>query len=239
MKIVDMHAHILPGIDDGSKSIKMSMKMLDSMKDMGISIVCATSHFYREQNDIRTFLKRRNDAYKKLVEVRGNTTLPIILPASETAYFRNMALEKDLKELCIYNTNTLMLEMPFMEWNNAIVEEVESIVLDKDIRVVLVHPERFCFSSENKKYLKRLVELDIPLQVNAGSLIDRSTRKLALELLELTSHPLLGSDSHNITTRVPNLDLGREIVEKKLGPDFLRKIEKNCYRYMYDANYKL
>ncbi len=233
-----MHAHILPGIDDGSKSIEMSMEMLDMMANMGISVVCATSHFYRDQNDVDTFLNRRNKAYNMLIHERGKSTLPIILPASETAYFRGISKCEQIKDLCIYNTNTLMLEMPFMEWNEQILEEVESLILDRDIRVVLVHPERFCFSKENKKYIERLLKLDIALQVNAGSFIDWKTRRLALELIQMTNHPLLGSDCHNLTSRVPNLNRGRDIIEKKLGSSFLNLIEKNCYRYMYNEDYE-
>ncbi len=239
MKVVDMHAHILPGIDDGSKSVEMSIEMLDKMAKMGISVVCATSHFYKDQNDIETFLKRRNAAYKKLVEAYGKSTLPIILPASETAYFRGISVCGGINNLCIHNTNTLMLEMPFMVWNEQIIEEVESLILDKNIRVVLVHPERFCFSKENKKYIERLLKLDIALQVNAGSFIDWKTRKLAFELIQMTNHPLLGSDCHNMTTRVPNLMEAREIIRKKLGDDFIHLMELTSYRYMYDENYGL
>ncbi len=239
MKVVDMHAHILPGIDDGSKSVEMSIEMLDKMAKMGISVVCATSHFYKDQNDVETFLKRRNAAYKKLVEVYGKATLPIILPASETAYFRGISVCEGISDLCIHNTNALMLEMPFMVWNEQIIEEVESLILDKDIRVVLVHPERFCFSKENKKYIERLLKLDIALQVNAGSFIDWKTRKLAFELIQMTNHPLLGSDCHNMTTRVPNLMEAREIIRKKLGDDFIHLMELTSYRYMYDENYGL
>ena len=233
-----MHAHILPGIDDGSASVEMSLEMLRRMKESGITVVCATSHYYREENDIPTFLKRRNQAYNRLVATRKKGELPLVLPASETAYFRGISSCEDISGLCIYKTNTLMLEMPFCEWTEQIVEEVEGLILDRNIRVVLVHPERFCFSKDNKKYIERLMKLDIPLQVNAGSFINWKTRRLAFELIKMTNHPLLGSDCHNLTTRVPNLMEGREIIRKKLGDDFITLIEKNCYRYMYDENYE-
>ena len=231
-----MHAHILPGIDDGSSSIDMSNKMLDAMKQADVRVVCATSHYYSWQNDIETFLKRRNNAYRQLVNNRGKETLPIILPASETAFFKGISKCERVHDLCIHGTNTLMLEMPFLQWNEQIVEEVESLILDRDIRVVLVHPERFCFSKENKKYIERLLKLDIALQVNAGSFIDHKTRKLAFELIQMSDHPLLGSDCHNVTTRPFNLMDARTIIEKKLGKDFIWKIEETSYQYI-DKNY--
>ena len=232
-----MHAHILPGIDDGSSSIEMSNQMLDAMKQAGVCVVCATSHYYSWQNDIDTFLNRRNNAYRQIVENRGKQTLPIILPASETAFFKGISKCERINELCIHGTNTLMLEMPFFAWSEQIVEEVESLILDRNIRVVLVHPERFCFLKENKKYIDRLLKLDIALQVNANSFIDHKTRKLAFDLIQKSDHPLLGSDCHNVTTRPFNLIDARVIIEKKLGKDFVKKIEETCYQYMYDENY--
>lgn len=237
LKVIDMHAHILPQIDDGSKSVKMSLAMLAEMKKQGVSVVCATSHYYRDQNDIDTFLARRNHAYQKLEDARKEDALPMILPASETAYFSNIATCDKIERLCIYGTNTLMLEMPFTEWTELMVEEVESLVLDRRIRVVLVHPERFCFSEDNKKKLKKFAEMSIPFQVNAQTLIDWKTRKLGLSLLEMSDYPLLGSDSHNLDKRKPNLLYGREVVRKKLGQQFLNRIEKNCYRYILEENY--
>lgn len=239
MKVIDMHAHILPAIDDGSKSVKMSIEMLNQMYEQGVSVVCATSHYYREQNDIPTFLQRRNNAYQKLINARGENALPMILPASETAFFRGISQCSQIKDLCIFGTNTLMLEMPFTEWTEQMIEEVESLVLDRNIRVVLVHPERFCFSKENKNKIKKLMELEIPLQINAGSFIDHKTRKLAFELIQMTPFPLLGSDSHNLKSRAPNLKKGREIIRKRLGDSFVHRIEKNCYRYILDENYEI
>ncbi len=231
MKIVDMHTHILPAIDDGSSSIEMSNKMLDNMKQAGVDIVCATSHYYRWQNDVKTFIEKRNNAYKQLVDSGANTS-PIILPASETAFFSGISKCDEIHDLCIYGTNTLMLEMPFNNWSEQVVEEVECLVLDKNIKVVLVHPERFCFSKENRNYIDRLLRLDIALQVNGGTFIDRKTRKLAFELISKSDYPLLGSDCHNLSTRPFNLMDARNIIEKKLGKDFIEKIDETSYQYI-------
>ena len=135
--------------------------------------------------------------------------------------------ERDLEPLCIRDTRTLMLEMPFTDWTDLQVETVEALVLDRRYDVVLVHPERFCFSKSNKHKLKQLAQLPIGLQVNAGSLLRWGTRRLALDLLQMAHMPLLGSDCHNLTSRPPNLKEGRKVVMQKLGEDFLTKIDLN------------
>lgn len=229
-EIFDLHSHILPAMDDGSKDVDTSLGMLRRMAEMGVTTVCATSHFYAEQNDTATYCRRRSHALEVLRQSIGeDSTLPRILPAAEVAYFSHME-EHHLERLCIENTRTLMLEMPFSEWTEHQVETVTTLSLDQKFQVVLVHPERFCFSKGNRSKLERLARLPIGLQVNAKSLKDWTTRRLTLELLQLTDLPLLGSDCHNLTTRQPNLKDGRAVIQRKLGADYLQQMDENAAR---------
>ena len=229
-KIIDMHTHVLPEMDDGSKSVDMSIAMLRKMADMGVTTVCATSHYYADQNDTATYCARRGKALEALYAIlESDSTLPRILPAAEVAYFRHME-EHHLERLCIEGTRTLMLEMPFTEWTDHQVDVVATLALDQHYQVVLVHPERFCYSKGNRQLLEQMAELPIGLQVNAGDLISWRTRKLTLELLRLTNTPLLGSDSHNLTSRAPNLKGGRDVIRRKLGEAFLEQMDENAVR---------
>ncbi len=230
-KIIDLHCHVLPAIDDGSASAEMSLAMLRLEAEQGVGVVCATSHYYADENSIDAFCTRRAAALERLAAVWPEADeLPRVLPAAEAAYFRGMAEEPKLDRLCIEGTRTLMLEMPFMEWNDHQIEEVTALALDRQFQVVLVHPERFCTSRGNRRRLEMLAELPIGLQVNAGSLLRWGSRRLALELLQLTKLPLLGSDCHNLTTRSPNLAEGRRVVKKKLGEVFLMQMDENAQR---------
>ena len=97
--LIDLHSHVLPSMDDGSDSVEMSAAMLRRMGEQGVDTVCATSHYYRRQNDIETFCARRAAALEKLRAVLPEG-LPRILPAAEVAYFPHME-EQDLIPLCI------------------------------------------------------------------------------------------------------------------------------------------
>ena len=222
---IDLHSHILPQLDDGSDSVEMSLAMLYQMAEQGVDVVCATSHYYAKYSSIPAFCERRAEALERLSSVL-TAELPRVLPAAEVAYFPHME-EQDLMPLCIQGTRTLMLEMPFADWTGLQLETVEALVLDCRYDVVLVHPERFCFSKSNRHKLEKLAELPIGLQVNAGSLLRWGTRRLALDLLQMAHMPLLGSDCHNLTSRPPNLKEGRKVVMQKLGEDFLTKIDLN------------
>ena len=221
---IDLHSHILPQLDDGSDSVEMSLAMLRREAEQGVDVVCATSHYYAKYNSIPAFCERRAEALERLSSVL-TAELPRVLPAAEVAYFPHME-EQDLMPLCIQGTRTLMLEMPFADWTDLQLETVEALVLDCRYDVVLVHPERFCFSKSNRHKLEKLAELPIGLQINAGSLLRWGTRRLALDLLQMAQYPLLGSDCHNLTSRPPNLKEGRKVVMQKLGEAFLKKIDR-------------
>ena len=221
---IDLHSHILPQLDDGSDSVEMSLAMLYQMAEQGVDVVCATSHYYAKYSSIPAFCERRAEALERLASVL-TAELPRVLPAAEVAYFPHME-EQDLMPLCIQGTRTLMLEMPFSDWTGLQLETVEALVLDCRYDVVLVHPERFCFSKSNRHKLEKLAELPIGLQVNAGSLLRWGTRRLALDLLQMAQYPLLGRDCHNLTSRPPNLKEGRKVVMQKLGEAFLKKIDR-------------
>lgn len=225
--LVDMHCHILPGMDDGSPDVDTSFVMLRQQAEQGIEAVCATSHYYVDQNSITTFCERRAAALEKLLAVLPGW-LPRIIPAAEVAFFSGISERAGLERLCIEGTKTLMLEMPFTEWNDFQVEEVSALVLDRGFHVVLVHPERFCASKGNVWRLRELEDLPVALQVNARTLMRWRTRRLGLKLLQETRYPLLGSDCHNLTTRPPNLAEGRKVAAQKLGEAFLTKMDQSA-----------
>ena len=64
--VIDFHSHILPKIDDGSKSTAMSLEMLQRMKNYGCDLVVSTSHYYRKNEEISDFLERRTASYRHL-----------------------------------------------------------------------------------------------------------------------------------------------------------------------------
>lgn len=224
--VFDIHSHILPGMDDGSANIEMSLAMLHSLAEQGVTHVCATSHYYADRESIEHFLERRSAAVSQLTETMENIRCRMILGA-EVTYFKGMGENRQLELLCIQGTKSLLLEMPFMEWNRYQVEEVVSLVLDRGYHVILAHPERFLFSNHNEQYLEKLAELPISLQVNAEALLHFRTRRKGLEILQMTNSPLLGSDCHNMDHRAPYIEKARKAIRSRLGEDYLNYMD-NC-----------
>lgn len=106
-KIIDMHCHILPGMDDGSPDPETSVEMLRRQARQGVEVVCAASHYYADQNSIGTFCDRRAAALERLQAVLPEG-LPRIVPAAEVAYFSGISGRRGLSRLCIPGTRTLL-----------------------------------------------------------------------------------------------------------------------------------
>ena len=243
LKIVDLHTHILPKMDDGSDSIETSLAILQTLWNDGVDVVCATSHYYRERETVEEFIERRGrsaaslrKAIRKVTkegqESMAGNGLPVFFAGAETAFFSGISECDRLNDLCLEGTRTLMLEMPFREWTGMEHGEVISLVLDRGLDVILVHPERFLYSNGNKKLLQSMAELPVGLQVNADTLIDWRTRRTGLKLLKEAQIPLLGTDAHNMTTRAPHMKEARAIIAKKLGSGFLQQMDEMATEYL-------
>lgn len=226
---IDVHTHVLPGMDDGAKDVQMSLRMLEMMAAQGTCVVCATPHYHAKHESITAFLDRREKAMDQLLP-RLPHGIQKIIPGAEVAFSFRISENKNLDALCFGQTKTLLLEMPFSDWSQYQIEEVISLVLDREFQVVLAHPERFLFSAGNREFLRKLAELSVAFQINADTLCHWRSRKKGLELLQMTEMPLLGSDGHNITTRKPDMGQGREMIQKHLGALFLDQVDHTAFQ---------
>ena len=232
--IIDLHTHILPEMDDGSQNAPMSVQMLKQLQDQGVEWVCATSHYYAHQECVEQFLQRRRQAVFALGDALGEAGVeeyPSIRLGAEVAYFPGISQCPELEQLCLGGTRTLLLELSYTQWTPQQVEEVASLCLDHGYQVILAHPERFSHMRSYWKDMERMLSLPVALQINADSLLHWGSRKLALELLNNTSRPLLASDCHNLTSRPPRLEKARLVVSKKLGVDILTRIDETALRF--------
>ncbi len=222
--VVDFHTHVLPKMDDGSRSAEMSLEMLRRMKDSGTDIVVATSHYYGQKESLESFLHRRGASLSRLREELDDT-YPVVIPGAEVAFHFGIEKQKDLDQACIEGTRTLLLEMPFAPWSDYELNAVASLCYDKKLTVVLAHYERFVGFQKGNDMLERILKLPVFVQINAESLLPFFGSKPWIRMFDEHRAHLLGSDSHNLTSRAPNLDKARAVLRKKLGDDALDRID--------------
>lgn len=214
--MTDFHMHVLPGMDDGSRSVEMSIGMLERSAAYGVDTVCATSHFYADENSLAEFLERRQTAYVHLQEaIADRDDLPRIRLGAEVCYFTGLSAEEDLDALCLEGTNLLLLEMPFTPWTGHMLREVDAI-RRRGIQPVAAHIERY-MSFQPKATMKAFMEMDVLIQCNASFFLDRKTARKAIKMFRAGQIRFLGSDAHNLSSRAPNLGDAAELLRKKLG----------------------
>lgn len=229
--IIDLHSHVLPQMDDGSRDVQTSVQLLKTLDQQGVRTVCATSHYYARQESVGQFLQRRYKAVSVLGEALSPADaeeIPVIRLGAEVAYFPGISQCKEVERLCLGGTRTLLLELSYTPWTPEQVEEVARLSLDLGYQIILAHPERFSHMHSYWRDMERMSSLPIALQINADSLLHWRSRSMALELLSSTPRPLLASDCHNLTIRAPRLEKARTVVRKKLGEKMLIQIDETA-----------
>lgn len=232
--MIDFHTHILPGIDDGSRDIDMTEKMLRMEQAMGVSHIYATPHFYAHRRSVEFFLERRNKALEKVnsMLLKKDESLPRITAGAEVYYFTGMGRADHIEKLCIEGTDLLLLELPFTQWHSDIAKDIKEIMERRGLRIILAHLERYEAFQKDKSAWNRIIEMPLTIQLNcedivdSGSLFKRNHRhKLCFDLLESHDNIIIGSDCHDLSDRKPNIDEARVMIKKKAGIERLTQID--------------
>lgn len=233
MAIIDMHCHILPGVDDGARDVETSLAMLEASRAQGVQYMVATPHFYATRDRVDTFLDRRREAWETL-KSRMGADYPGIVLGAEVAFFRGISRAERLEALKIEGTDCLLLEMPFRPWSEDDVDEVSEILEKHGYTIILAHVERYLAMRGNADYIGNLLELPVLAQINAESLLDWRQRGKLIKMVRNGQVHLLGSDCHGIHHRPPNLGEGREILRKKTGTEYLDRIDRRSEELLFN-----
>ena len=229
--MVDFHSHILPGIDDGSASVEESIAMLKAEAEQGIRHVVATPHFYPNHDTPERFLARRQDAENRLRdEMSRYDGLPELSVGAEVYFFSGMRYSDVLSALTIDGKRCILIEMPGVQWNASMYEELEEIRSRRDMIPIVAHIDRYISPLRTHRIPEKLAQLPVVVQANASFFLNPKTRKLAMKMLRKEQIQLLGSDCHNMTSRRPNLAAAVEMIRQHLGDAPLEQI-----RYYQDA----
>lgn len=217
--MIDFHSHILPGMDDGSKSAEESHEMILRLKSQGIKRIVATPHFYANDESVDDFIRRRKESYGKISSFIKEDYPQIVLGA-EVRYYEGISKLGQLEELCAEGTDLLLLEMPSGRWTEYVLNELNNISLQGRVTLVLAHIERY-MSNQPSAVFNSLLGNDVLMQVNANFLTDFFTKRRAISLFKQEKIHFIGSDCHNMTSRPPEILKAYNAIEDKIGKDFL------------------
>ena len=221
----DFHSHILPGVDDGSKTVEESLKLLRMQAQQGVAQVVATPHFYANHDTPERFLRRRAAAWEALREAMVQEAgLPQVVLGAEVYYFPGISDSEVLPQLTIGQKSYMMLEMPAVPWTQNMYREIENIYAKHGITPIMAHIDRYLSPLRYRQILMQLEELPVLVQANSAFFLRPMTAPLALRMLKENRIHLLGLDCHDCIRRRPDLGEAVQKIEKHLGLAELERI---------------
>lgn len=227
MGLIDFHSHILPHMDDGSSSVEESLEMLQMCANQNINIIVATPHFYIDKESVESFIHRRQHSYNQLsLSIPNVKNYPSIRLAAEVQYFSGISQFKEIKKLCVLNTNSILIEMPFEQWSNRVLIEIGDLLTTNRLSVIIAHAERYFRYGNNLKNLLSLFELGSVIQVNTNSLTKLLLGLRIFRLLRNGITFVIGTDCHNVVNRLPLYNTAYVKIHKILGINKLEQMNK-------------
>ena len=199
--------------------------MLQLEAEQKVEHVVLTPHFYAEKESLPLFLERRNKSLERLKnasdEIEG---LPQISVGAEVQIFEGIGNSEFLPELAISGTKCILIEMPMPPWSDNLLKELERIRYKRNLIPIMAHIDRYISPFRTRGIPETFAELPVLVQASCSFFIDRRTRSLALKLLRENRIHLLGSDCHNLSTRVPNMQEAVRIIEDRMSTSRILRI---------------
>jgi protein-tyrosine phosphatase len=224
--MIDVHSHILPGIDDGARDLEEALEMARLAVADGIRVMVATPHLFKRKtvdleamNEKRIILEHL-DRFRVRLAAEG-IDLEILpgcdVPLSPEA----LSLLAENRVLTVNDGKRyLLLELP----DFSIPPSLDDICFQlqcRGITPIITHPERHLFIQERPDRLGRMIDLGCLAQLTAGSLtggFGRLVAKVSRQLVTKGYIHLLASDAHNLRHRPPQLSKAVSALSKLIGP---------------------
>ncbi len=218
MKLIDIHCHVLPYVDDGAADLEEALELLRTEAQQGVTRICLTPHLRHrmfESSDekiLEKFLQLQNAAREQDV--------PVKLHLSREYYFDDQ-FRKILREKKVIpmGGDILLTEFSYSS-DYRILHAAAEEILSRGYFPLFAHVERYKAFQDDPECGEPLVEMGVMLQINADSIIGRDGRKtkhLCERLLKTGCIHVVASDAHDTENRIPNLRKCADYLEKKIG----------------------
>jgi protein-tyrosine phosphatase len=224
-RLVDLHCHILPGLDDGPADLSASVALAERAAAAGIGTIAATPHIREDHPFPPSLVPRRVDEVNAALGEAGVEVR--VVTGGELAITRVAELDDaTLHDLCLGDGRYALVESPYTV-TGGLLEQTLFDLQTRHVRPMLAHPERSPSFIGNGDRVAELVERGILCSVTAASLAGRfgsTVRGFALELYERGLIHNVASDAHDTRRRPPELRSAFESMEEDL-PGALAQLE--------------
>jgi protein-tyrosine phosphatase len=217
--MIDLHCHILPGLDDGASDLSVSANMAKAFVADGVSVVACTPHilpglYQNSGPQIRQATAQlqqhldREGIPLRLVTGADNHVTPSFVTELKSGHLLSLA-----------DTRYVLVEPP----HHVAPPRLEDLFFSLSVAgyvPILTHPERLTWIQSHYQVIQRLVHAGTWMQVTAGSLsgaFGRNPRYWGERMLDEGCIHILATDAHDVNRRPPNLSQGRELAAKRVG----------------------
>lgn len=216
--MVDIHSHILPGLDDGAETLEDAVHMAEAAVASEIYHMAATSHGNLYSYTLEDYRK----AFGKLQRALAERKIPLKLYSGMEIFLNEDAFNRLNKGelLSLNRTDYLLVEFDFEEWTANVVRWIQKL-LNQDYRIVLAHPERYIFLQKDPELAYYLEEQGCVLQLNAGSIagdFGRNCEELSWQFLRDGIAGAVATDTHDRKYRSPDIRNVVRLLTQELGP---------------------
>lgn len=224
--MIDFHTHILPNIDDGSRSIDETFNLIKEAKEVGFDGIILTSHYI--ENFYETDVPERDVWVKAISENLGAKGIDTDLYLANEIYISEnmMGLLEQQKASTINNSCYVLFELPLNEEPLNLYDVIYSLQENKLIPI-LAHPERYSFIQKEPELIYDLIEKGCLMQANYGSIIGQYGVKaeyIVKKFLENNMIHFLGSDVHRQNSIYPKIPFALEKIKEIVGEEKLEEL---------------
>jgi protein-tyrosine phosphatase len=222
MGYIDIHSHILPAMDDGSKSLEQTLAMLNIACSEGITSMIATPHNMPGKGCPTALSVHEN--YEKLRQAVERAGIPIsIFPGTEY-FYREEVLEifQNEEAVTLGASNCVLVEFDPMAERRYIRNSLRD-VLGTTYTPVIAHVERYIKVMEDISVLRELKKMGVLVQVNASSVTGDNglkTKSAVKKLLKEELVDFIGTDAHSDGHRAPYMEKCADMLYKKYGSSY-------------------
>ncbi|GHE39024.1 tyrosine-protein phosphatase [Sphingobacterium griseoflavum] len=217
---VDMHSHILPGIDDGCKTVEDSVDLLQRLSALGLDTFYFTPHIFQDMYPNTP--ERIGQAFQSLQAA----ATPLLLGGYAAEYMVDghfdQRMEKDDQPLASLPGKHVLIEMSYIQESKSVEKNIFDLQI-KGYQPILAHPERYVFYHENPKAIERFKDLGCLLQLNILSVFGyygSREKKVAKYLLDRGLIDFVGTDAHH--------DRHVQMLERGLKKEDIKPYFKKC-----------
>jgi len=217
--VIDLHCHLLPGIDDGAPNLQTSLMMARAAVAQGVKVVACTPHilpgvYHNRGPDIRSAIGRLQDAITQAgISLQLETGADVHMAPNFIAGLRSGEL------LSLADSRYVLVEPP----HNTPPPQIEDFffnLVTAGYVPVLTHPERLSWVRSHHEIIKKLVQTGAWMQITAGSFtgaFGKTALYWAQRFLDEGCVHLIASDAHDAERRPVDLASGRDAVAKRVG----------------------